>query len=264
METTVAGERAYAYTGSRAFVPEQPSVVFVHGGGLEHSVWILQSRYFAHHGFNAMAIDLPGHGRSGGDPSANVEAYADWVTAFLDAAGVEQAAVCGHSMGSLVALETAARHPARVSKLAMLGTSVPMPVTDQLLDAAKNNDHSAYDMINIWGHSPFGQMGGNRAPGMWMIGGSVRLLERSAPGVLFNDLSACNEYRHGLQSAERVKCPALLLLGARDAMSPPRAAQALAAAISDARSVVLPGCGHMMMSEQPDQVLEALVDFIQT
>ena len=167
------------------------------------------------------------------------KAYADWVAAFLDAVGVEQAAVLGHSMGSLVALETAARHPARVSKLAMLGTSVPMPVTDQLLDAARNNDHSAYDMINIWGHSPFGQMGGNRAPGMWMMGGSVRLLERSAPGVLFNDLSACNEYRHGLESAGQVECPALLLLGARDAMSPPRAAQAVAAHSPNAQSTVL-------------------------
>lgn len=262
METSVAGERAYAYTGSRPFVPEQPSIVFVHGGGLEHSVWVLQSRYFAHHGYNALAVDLPGHGRSGGEVCASVEAYADWVAAFLDAVGVEQADVCGHSMGSLVALETAARHPARVSRLAMLGTSVPMPVTDQLLDAAKRNDHSAFDMINIWGHSPFGQMGGNRAPGMWMIGGSVRLLERSAPGGLFNDLSACNDYRHGVESAGQVRCPALLLLGARDAMSPPRAAQAVASALPDARTVVLPGCGHMMMSEQPDQVLEALVSFL--
>lgn len=264
METTVAGERAYAYTGSRGFVPEQPSIVFVHGAGLEHTVWILQSRYFAHHGYNALAVDLPGHGRSGGDACASIEGYGDWIAAFLDAVGVEQAAVLGHSMGSLVALETAGRHPARVSKLAMLGTSVPMPVTDQLLDAARNNDHSAYDMINIWGHSPFGQMGGNRAPGMWMMGGSVRLLERSAPGVLFNDLSACNEYRHGLESAGQVECPTLLLLGARDAMSPPRAAQAVASALANAQSTVLAGCGHMMMSEQPDQVLEALVDFIQT
>ena len=172
---------------------------------------------------------------------------------------IETAQLVGHSMGSLVVLEAAARHPKRVTGLALLGTSVPMPVTDALLLAAEAGDHSAFDMVTIWGHSRDGQVGGNRAPGLWMTGGGLRLLERSGPGVMYAAMTACNDYKHGLESAAKVRCPALLLLGARDAMTPPKAAKALAEAIPNSTTVVLKGCGHMMMSEQPDQVLDALI-----
>ncbi len=263
MKITVDNNPAYIYTGAREFVPEQPSVVFIHGNGLDHSVWLLQSRYFAHHQRNALAVDMPGHGRSGGSALENITDMADWIIDVLDAIGVDKAAIVGHSMGSLVSLEAAARHPDRVSRLALIATAVPMPVSDPLLDAARNNEHSAFDMINLWGHSQHGQMGGNQAPGMWMSGSAIRLLERSGPGVLFAGLNACNEYKHGMESAARVQCPTLMILGRLDMMTPTRIARKLEQAIPDVRCEVLDNCGHLVMAEKPNQVLDLLIDFLE-
>jgi len=262
MKITVDNNPAYIYTGAREFVPEQPSVVFIHGNGLDHSVWLLQSRYFAHHQRNALAVDMPGHGRSGGSALENITDMADWIIDVLDAIGVDKAAIVGHSMGSLVSLEAAARHPDRVSRLALIATAVPMPVSDPLLDAARNNEHSAFDMITLWGHSQYGQMGGNQAPGMWMSGSAIRLLERSGPGVLFAGLNACNEYKHGMESAARVQCPTLMILGRLDMMTPTRIARKLEQTIPDVRCEVLDNCGHLVMAEKPNQVLDLLIDFL--
>ena len=258
MRFEVDGLPAYAYTGSRPLVPGQPAVVFVHGGGLDHSVWIHQSRYFAHHGFNVAALDLPGHGRSAGAPPGTITGMAHWVMRAADALGIGRLSVAGHSMGSLVALEVAGLYPDRIEAAALVGCAVPMAVTSALLDAAKAGSHAAFDMITLWGHRMDAQLGGNPAPGMWMTGGAVRLLERSGRGVLHNDLNACNEYRHGLETAAKVACPTHVVLGREDVMAPPRAARNLIAALSVVRVTELADCGHMLMAEQPDAVRDAL------
>jgi pimeloyl-ACP methyl ester carboxylesterase len=262
MRLTVAGSEVYAYTGSRPLDGALPAVVFVHGAGNDHSVWALQSRYFAHHGWNALAIDLPGHDRSGGEALPSVEALADWLPAVLDAAGIGKAALVGHSLGSLAALECAARHADRVTRVALLGPAAPMPVSYALLDAAKRNDHVAYELITGWSYSPGKQLGGGRMPGVWLTGNAMRLLERTKPGVLHADLVACNRYADGIDSATRLRCPALVVLGARDIMAPPKNAVALIAALPDARVVTLSGCGHALMAEEPDAVLDALRSFL--
>ncbi len=178
----VQGREVYAYTGSRPLVAAQPVVVFVHGAASDHSVWALQSRYFAHHGFNALAVDLPGHGRSGGDPLSSVEAIADWLAALLDAAAPGRASLVGHSMGALATLECAARIPARIERIVLLGVAVPMEVSDDLIDAVRRDEHAAYALINGWSFSARRTLGGNAVPGLWMTGNSMRLLERSAAG----------------------------------------------------------------------------------
>jgi pimeloyl-ACP methyl ester carboxylesterase len=161
-------------------------------------------------------------------------------------------------MGSLVALETAARHPERVAAIGLIGAAAAMPVSRDLLAAAAADDHAAIEMVSIWGHGFRAGLGGSRAPGMWMLGAGMRLLERAPPGVLFKDLSACNDYRDGLAAAARVAVPATLVLGERDMMTPARAGMELAAALPDARVIALGGAGHMLMSERPDEVLDAV------
>lgn len=259
----VAGKTVYAYTGGRRFDPALPAVVFVHGAEHDHSVWGLQSRYFAHHGTSVLALDLPGHGRSEGPPLPGVGAIADWIAQALDAAAVRRAALVGHSMGSLVVLEAAARYPERVRRIALIGASAPMPVSEDLLDAAHSDEPRAMAMINLWSHGPRAQIGGNSVPGMWMTGANRALMRRQKPGVLYRDLAACNDYAHGLDAASRVACPALLIAGSRDLMTPPRAAQTLREALPDVRSVTLEGAGHALMAEQPDNVLDALRAFLQ-
>lgn len=255
---------AYCYTGGRTFDPALPTIVLIHGAQNDHSVWALQSRYFAHHGFGVLALDLPGHGRSSGPALDTVEAMADWLLALLDKAGVQRALLAGHSMGSLIALEAAFRAPQRVSALALLGSTYPMRVSEALLETSKNNEPAAIDMVNIFSHSSLAQKPSCPGPGFWTMGMSQRLMQRMTainPEHLFHtDFTACNVYANGEAAAASIACPALLVQGALDVMTPPKSARLLAAAIPHASTVVV-NAGHQMMAEQPDAVLDALYGF---
>ena len=258
MQLSVKGSDTFVATGGREFDSSLPAIVLLHGAGFDHTTWALHSRWFAHHGFGVLAPDLPGHGRSAGAPLPDIAEMADWTAALLDAAGVAKAKLVGHSMGSLIALETAARHPARVTALGLIGTTASMTVGPDLLKAAEANDHAAIDMVSIWGLGFQAELGGSLAPGLWMHSGAQRVLEQCRPGVLFNDLSACNAYQNALAAAAGVTVPATFILGERDMMTPAKGGKALAAALPNSRTMVLRGAGHMMMVEQPDELLAAL------
>ncbi len=262
MKILVNDSPAYFFTGGREIDPSRASVVFVHGASLDHTVWTLPARHFARRGYNVLAVDLPGHGLSQGECQAEISNYADWLIDLLDAAGIEQTAVVGHSMGSLIALDCAGRHPERIRALVLVGTAVPMPVTDYLLNAAKDNVHEAIEMLTAWGHSPSAHFGGNETPGMWMIGGLMRLFERGQTGVLHNDLLACNNYSNGMEAARQVSCPSMLILGQHDMLTPARVAKSLAAEIKNSQTVVFEKTGHTIMSEQPDALLDCLIKII--
>lgn len=255
---------AYAYTGGKPFDAALPTIVFIHGAQNDHSVWGLQSRYFGHHGFGVLAVDLPGHGRSAGPALESVEAIADWLLALLDAAGVQQAVLAGHSMGSLIALEASHRAPARVRGLALLGTTFPMKVSDALLETARIDEPAAIDMVNIWSHSTIAHKPSSPAPGFWVMGGLRRLMQRMSQQnqqqLFYTDFAACNAYANGQAAAEAVSCPTLFVLGTKDMMTPARSAKLLTGTIKHGR-IVSVDAGHAMMSEQPDAVLDALYDF---
>src|ERR1700754_1899927 len=199
MKLSVNGAEAYVATGGRDFDSTLPAVVLLHGAGFDHSAWALHSRWFAHHGFSVLAPDLPGHGRSAGPALQSIADMADWTAALLDSARAAKAQLIGHSMGSLIALETAARYPAKVSALSLIGTAATMTVGPDLLKAAEANDHSAVDMVAIWGLGFKADVRGSLAPGLWMHGGAQAVLQACEPGVLFKDLSACNAYANALQ-----------------------------------------------------------------
>lgn len=252
----VRGVPAYVGDGGGGPRADAPCLVFVHGAGMDHTVWALPARHFARKGFRVFAPDLPGHGRSEGPPLASVVELSDWLAALLDVCDVERAGVAGHSMGSLVAWMFAARRPARCAALALLGTSAPMPVAPPLLRAAADNHHAAIDMANTWSHSAAGLMGAGENPGIWMPVAGQRLLERAGAGVLHEDLAACDGFR---APTDEVDCPTLVVVGEADRMTPPRAGQAVAESLANARVARLPGCGHAMLSERPNAVLDALI-----
>ncbi len=262
MNLAIDGHQAFAYTAAHALEPAKPTIVFVHGAGLDHSLFGLQSRYFGYHGYNVLALDLPGHGRSAGAPLGSIGDMADWVFRALDAHKIQEASLVGHSMGSLVALECAARQPARVERIALLGTAYPMKVGEAFLTAAKENRQDAYDMETIWAHAPLVPLGGNPNPGMWMYGDTLARLARLAPGVLYNDLRACNDYAGGAEAAAKVKCPVLFILGNRDQMTSLKAGLGFAQLLPAAKVVQLPPSGHSMMAESPDATLDALIQFL--
>ena len=262
MQLQINGKAAFAYTAAHDIDPAKRTIVFVHGAGLDHSGWGLQSRYFGYHGFNVLAVDLPAHGRSEGPALNAVGEMAGWIKEVLDEKKIKSAVIVGHSMGSLVALEFAARHPEIAERIALIGTAYPMKVGDAFLDAARRNDSSAFDMETIWGHAPQVPFAGNPNPGMWMYGDTLARLGRLAPGVLHTDLNACNTYAGGIEAAAKVKCPALFILGARDMMTPPRGAEELIAKIENSKSTRFAISGHSLMAEAPDATLDALIAFL--
>ena len=258
MQLDVDDHSVFAATGGKPFDQTKPAIIFIHGACLDHTVWKLQTRYFAWRDNGVLAIDLPGHGRSEGPLLEAVPDSADWIVRLMDAAGLAQAALVGHSMGALIALDTAGRHPDRVRALALLGPGYPMRVNDALLDAAKANDVSAIHMMNTWGYGRSAQFGRHRMPGLWMMRGALRLWQRGKPGVLHNDLYACHVYDGGEAAAEAVRCPTLAILGDSDLMAPLKLTRAITGKIKDADIVVLEGAGHIMIEEQPDETLDAL------
>lgn len=262
MDLTVAGKKVFVSTGGRAFDSVHPTVMFLHGAGMDHTEWMLQARFFAHHGRGVLAVDLPGHGRSAGPALRSIPDLAAWVLQLLDAAKVQRAALVGHSMGALVAIETAARSPDRVWALGLLGVATKMPVHPDLQKAADANERVAVELVASWGFGRRAHLGGARAPGTWMLGSGVRLLERAPAGALAAGLAACNAYGGALDAAAKVTCPTLLLLGEIDRMTPPAAARDLATRITDARTVILPRAGHMMMVEQPDATIDSLAELV--
>jgi len=266
MELIVNGARTFCYTGGKPFDAGKPTIVFLHGVLNDHSVWILQTRWFAHHGWNVLAPDLPGHCKSEGEPPKSVEEAAAFVLALLDAAGVQKAALVGHSFGSLVALEAAARAPQRVTHLALVGTACPMKVSPALLENAQQQPRKAIDMVNVYSHSLLAPPPSALGPGSWLYGGSRALMRRvlaSNPqvNVFHRGFAACDSYTGGEAAMAQVQCPVLFVLGKADAMTPPKAAQPLQQKARNGRTVLVDG-GHAMMTEAPDQVLFALRDFM--
>ncbi|HXT09220.1 MAG TPA: alpha/beta fold hydrolase [Roseiarcus sp.] len=257
MRLIVDGKPVLASDGGGGRDAERPLAIFLHGAGMDRSVWASQTRAFPSRGLDVLAVDLPGHGGSAGPALGDISALADWTLALMSAAGVERASLVGHSMGALIALEAAARAPQRVAHLALVGVGVKMPVHPDLLAAAATNDHAAVDMVSLWSLGAAAQ-GGCPTPGLWMLGGAERLLELSRPGVLHTDLAACNAYRDALAAAAKIASPTTLILGERDMMTPLKSGQALAAAIAGARVTVLRGVGHLPMAQAPRETLAAL------
>jgi pimeloyl-ACP methyl ester carboxylesterase len=258
VQFTIEGHSVFGATGGRAHESGRPLALFVHGAGLDHTVWALQSRWLAFHGWNVLALDLPGHGRSEGPPLPSINAMARWLASVIVSTEPKTAALIGHSMGSLVALETASSFPERVTSMTLIGTAAAMPVHPDLLTAAAANDHAAIDMVNLWGYGYAAGLGGSHAPGVWMVGAGERVLEKAKPGVLYNDLAACSSYRDGIAAAARVAAPTLLICGERDQMTPLKTGRALAATIPHAAIMALPGAGHMLMAERPYDVQGAI------
>ena len=270
MELPVRGHRTYCYTGGKPFDAAKPTVVMIHGVLHDHSVWGLQSRYLAHHGWNVLAVDLPGHCRSEGEPPSSVEEGAEFVGALLDAARLERAALIGHSWGSLIALEAAARMGARASHAVLVGTAFPMKVSQPLLEASLHEPEKAIRMVDAWSRSTLAPPPSALGPGTWVSGMGVALnrrVLRSNPRVnlYHRGFLACDRYANGLQAVSQVACPLLFVLGEQDQMTPPRAAQGLVEAARAAgkrcevRSVP---AGHHEMNDAPEATLFAIREFL--
>ena len=258
MRINVDGHAVFATTGGAHFDPARPVVIFLHGAGFDRTAWRLQTRFFAHHGRSVLAVDLPGHGWSDGPALPSIAALADWTAKLVDAVGLGSAALVGHSMGALVALDTAARYPDKVRALALCGVATEMPVHPEMLESARADTLKVQELMTFWGIGNALHKGGMVSPGLWLRAESLAVLSGNKPGVIHADLAACNAYKDAPARAQAVKCPTVLVLGDGDLMTPAAKAKPLADAIVGSRTVVIADCGHLMMVERPDETLEAL------
>jgi pimeloyl-ACP methyl ester carboxylesterase len=262
MKLAVGGHAVFATTGGTPFDPAKPAVIFLHGAGFDRTVWRLQTRWFAHHGRSVLAVDFPGHGWSEGTALPDIAAMADWTAKLIDAAGLESAALVGHSMGALVALDCAARHSGKVRALGLCGVASEMPVHPEMLESAKANTLKVQELMTFWGIGNALHKGGMTSPGLWLRRESLAVLSGNKPGVIHDDLAACNAYKDAPARAAAVKCPTVLVLGDGDLMTPLAKGKTLASAIKGAVGVVIPNSGHFMMVERPDETLDALKSYV--
>jgi pimeloyl-ACP methyl ester carboxylesterase len=258
----VSGQEAFVGTGSRPLAANGgDAVVFIHGAGMDHTVWALPARYFARHDYRVIAPDLPGHGLSSGSPLTTIDAMSAWLNELLAAVGVSRATLVGHSMGALVVWALALRRPAMARGLVLIGPALPMRVSQGLLDAAADDDHAALEMANTWSHSARGRLGGKGMPGIFEFGAGERLLERARRGVFHADLSACNGFDPDGRPPAGI--PVTVVVGTEDRMTPAAAGRAVAGLVGEAGTVrTLAGAGHSMMAECPNELLDVLIEAV--
>ena len=262
MDIKIGRKIVHASTGGRQPEKGEEAIILIHGAGMNRTAWQLQTRNISHRGFRTYALDLPGHGRSDGPVHKNIEEMANWVNRVLEVMEIDQATIIGHSMGALVALDFGARFESITKSLILIGAADSMPVHKDLLAAAKDTPGAASSMITLWGIGEKAHKGGHLQPGYWLAGANHSLLELSAPHALFTDLSACNNYRDGLEAAKNINCPVKLILGDNDRMTPKKRGVFLGKHLKNVSIDIIPDCGHMIMVEQPEAVFQSLQKFI--
>jgi pimeloyl-ACP methyl ester carboxylesterase len=228
---------------------DQPALILIHGAGGEGALWPYHARRLP--GWRVFAPDLPGHGSSGGKFDSSVASIAAKLWAWADSLNIDQAVLCGHSLGAAVALEMALAAPLRTRGLALLGAAARFPVNAQLLEkfASPSRTEEGVGLMVKWSFS----LGADER----LRKSYERQLLACPPGLLHADLRACADFDLGTRAAE-LAAPCALLVGEEDRMVSPRLSQALADGLRGARLRTLASAGHMMMLEQPAETAQAL------
>ncbi len=258
MKLEIKGFKTHVATGGKTFDVNLPTVVFLHGSGLDHRSWALQTRWFAYNGFSVLAPDFPGHSLSSGAPCKTVEDSAHWLSDLLAAASVEEAHIVGHSQGFLTALELTKLKPTVVKSLIGVATAGAIPVNPVLIDTAKESAVKAAEMMLQWGFGYQTHLGVSPTPGMQPIAIGRKIMGSNPLAV---DLQCCADYSGGEGAARLISAPSAMILAGQDKMTPMGSGQAIAEALS-AELTVLDNYGHMLPIEAPHKVLVALREFI--
>ena len=229
-------------------------VVLVHGAGGSHLSWTRELRRLP--GWRVLALDLPGHGRSEEKPCRRVEDYARRLVHFLDMADIYRVALVGHSMGSAVCLQAAPRLGDRLAGMALLAPFSRLPVEPDVLEYLSHPFEPA--PFHRWLRE---RLFSPRTPERVILQ-AMRGLEQVRWHVLASDWMACSRFQP--RHVDQITCPALLVAGADDRLTPPALAQELADTLPDARVKMLPRAGHMLALEQSAAVADAVERFLKT
>ncbi len=266
MYLQVKGEQVFATTGGKVLSKTMPTIVFLHGSGLDHSFWGLHTRYFAFRNYAVLAPDLPGHTLSPGTPLNRIEDMAEWLNDVIATLEVDNISLVGHSQGCLTALEFAYRYPRKLRSVSFIASGLATPVNPALIESAQRKPEAAVAMMMSWGFGSAGHFHQGPIPGNSMLAGGKKVMRGNAPNGLSADLQACDAYRNGEIAAASIRCPRQIILGGRDRMAPRRAGMALVSALAgehgDPELDIIEQSGHMVPLEAPDECRKLLKNFI--
>jgi len=246
----------FASTGGMDFDKKKPSILLMHGSGLSHIVWSLHEQFYVSQGFNVLSVDIPGHGNSQGPSLKSIEEISDWIRSLMRTLDILKITIIGHSQGSLVGIDFASRYPDLISKLVLVAGSYKMPVNQDLIDLAEAGDEKAILLMMKWGYE------GSKA----FIGGNpVKKIIKSSRDIieiLAVDLNACNNYKNGEKSLEKINCSTLCIFGDLDKMVPVKAGTKMSERIKNSETKIISNCGHMIIFEKAFEMRKIVKDFL--
>ncbi len=243
-------------TGGTETDENKPSILLMHGSGLSHIVWSLHEQFYVAQGFNVLSVDLPGHGNSDGPSLKSIEGISDWVKELMKKLNIHKINFIGHSQGCLVGVDFASRYPDLINKLVLVGGSYKLPVNQDLLDLAEAGDEKALLLMMKWGYE------GSKA----FIGGNplkkIINSTREIREILYVDLNACNNYKSGKESIEKIQCSTLCIFGDLDKMVPLEVGNKMAEKIKNSEVKIMSDCGHMIIFEKAFEMRKSVIEFL--
>ncbi len=246
----------FVSTGGMDFDEEKSSILLIHGSGLTHIVWSLHEQFYASQGFNILSVDLPGHGNSEGPSLKSIEEISDWVKSLMNVLDIKKIIIIGHSQGCLVGIDFASRYPNLINDLVLVAGSYKMPVNQDLIDYAEAGDEKVILLMMKWGYEGSKAfIGGN--PVKKIINSSREIRE-----VLAVDLNACNNYKSGKESLEKINCPTLCIFGDLDKMVPLEVGNKMASMIKNSEKKIINNCGHMIIFEKAFEMRKIVKEFL--
>lgn len=230
-------------------------LVLIHGAGGSSASWPYQLRRLP--GWQVIAPDLPGHGRSESPAPGTLQAYAELLWEWLDGLGIERPVLCGHSMGAAIALRMAQSAPQRTRGLVLLGAAARFSVNPHLLEKLAHPTRLQEGLRNItqWSFA--------RRAHLALRNAHTRQLQATPHKQLLADFKICAEFDFS-QAAGSLRTPALVLCGAEDQMVSPHLSGELAKQLPSGQLLSIPSAGHMLMLERPAEVTAALEAAMQT
>ena len=246
----------FVSTGGIDFDEEKSSILLMHGSGLTHIVWSLHEQFYASQGFNILSVDLPGHGNSEGPSLKSIEEISDWVKSLMNVLDIKKIIIIGHSQGCLVGIDFASRYPNLINDLVLVAGSYKMPVNQDLIDYAEAGDEKVILLMMKWGYEGSKAfIGGN--PVKKIINSSREIRE-----VLAVDLNACNNYKSGKESLEKINCPTLCIFGDLDKMVTLEVGNKMALMIKNSEKKIINNCGHMIIFEKAFEMRKIVKEFL--
>ncbi|MFH1112327.1 MAG: alpha/beta fold hydrolase [Pseudomonadota bacterium] len=250
-DVLVRGRRIAYAVKPLEFDGSDPAVVFIHGSGGDREDWRAQLDGLSP-ALTAIALELPGHGKSEPPGETSVEAYTGWVVDFIEALGLQRTALVGCSLGSAVTQLAALSPRPWLKAIGLAGAGARLRVLPLLLQGLIEEPESTLNAIREFCLSP-------SAPHFMRQGMKEKLA--TVPADLFHkDFSACNGF-DVMKHVHEIHLPTCIIVGADDKLTPVKYSQFLHDKISGSLLHVIPGAGHLVMIEKPRDFNRCLAEF---